>query len=147
MPVSDSATLSSSKADVERNWQLFLELLGWWEFKRRFNRSGNSVSLKPAADIVVIHPAGRFTQANTDAQWRDACVWTLLAHCNHGEKCTGTFRDADHLATFSDDAVTELMQRFATASPAERASARFAPCPPHIAKAWHLGIARRRRGG
>ena len=55
VPVSDSATLRGSKTDVERNWQLFLELLGWWEFKRCFNRSGDSVALKPTADIVVIH--------------------------------------------------------------------------------------------
>ena len=144
-PVSDSATLYGCKDDVQRNWQLFLELLGWWELKRCFNRVGDSVTLKPAADIVVIHPVGRFTQANTDAQWRDACIWTLLAHCNHGNMCTGTFRDADHLATFSDDAVAELMQRFATLGTAERARAPLAPCPPHIAKAWHLGVARRRR--
>ena len=144
-PVSDSATLCGCIDDVQRNWQLFLELLGWWEFKRCFNRSGETVTLKPAPDIVVIHPVGRLTQANTDAQWRDACIWTLLAHCNHGDICKGTFRDADHLATFSDDAVAELMQRFATLGAAERASARLAPCPPHIAKAWHLGVARRRR--
>ena len=113
--------------------------------KRCFNRSGNSVVLKPAADIVVSHPMGRFSQANTDGQWRDACFWTLLAHCNHGESCQGAFRDADHLATFSDDSIAELMQRFATAAPEERLSARLAPCPPHIAKAWHLGMARRKR--
>ena len=101
--------------------------------------------LKPAADIVVIHPVGRFTQATTDAQWRDACFWTLLAHCNHGETCKGTFRDADHLATFSDECVADLMQRFATIAPAERLSARLAPCPPHIANAWHLGMVRRKR--
>ena len=70
--------------------------------------------LKPAPDIVVIHPVGRFTQANTDAQWRDACAWILLAHCNHGDVCKSTFRDADELATFSDDAVAKLTQRFAT---------------------------------
>ena len=70
---------------------------------------------------------------------------TLLAHCNHGVSCHGSLRDADHLATFSDDAIAGLMQRFATATPEERLSARLAPCPPHIAKAWHLGMARRKR--
>ena len=145
VPVYGSATLSGSNGVVEHNWQLFLELLGWWEVKRCFNRSGDSVALKPVADIVVIHPVGRFTQASTDAQWRDACVWTLLAHCNHGGTCKDTFRDADDLATFSDDSVAELMERFATAAPAERLGARLAPCPPHIAKAWHLGVARRKR--
>ena len=84
-PVADSATLAGSKVEVERNWQLFLELLGWWELKRCCKRSGNSAVLKPTPDIVVIHPMGRFSQANTDGQWRGACLWTLLAHCNHGE--------------------------------------------------------------
>ena len=37
-----------------------------------------------------------------------------------------------------------LMERFVLASPAERASSRLAPCPPHIRKAWHLGMARRK---
>ena len=49
------------------------------------------------------------------------------------------------MATFSDDYVADLMQRFATAAPEERLNARLAPCPPHIAKAWHLGMARRKR--
>ena len=37
------------------------------------------------------------------------------------------------------------MERFVTVAPGERLSARLAPCPPHIAKAWHLGMARRKR--
>ena len=36
------------------------------------------------------------------------------------------------------------MERFVLASSAERASSRLAPCPPHIRKAWHLGMARRK---
>jgi len=143
-PVSDSATLAGSKADVGRNWLHFLELLSWWELKRCFNRFGNNVTLVPKAYIVVIHPVGHFGQAKTDGQWRDACFWTLLAHCNHGDMCKCTFRDADHLATFSYDGVVDLMERFATAGPEERVRSRLAPCPPHIAKAWHLGTARRR---
>ena len=94
---------------------------------------------------VVVHPDGRVGQAYTDAQWRDACFWTLMARCNHGEARKGTFRDADHLATFSDDAVADLMQRFVMAAPESRLGARLAPCPPRIANAWFMGIARRRR--
>ena len=128
---------------MARNWQCFLEVLGWWEMKRCFNYQGGTVVLKPAADIVVLHPVGRFAQANTDSQWRDACFWTLVAHCNHGETCAETFRDADHLETFSDESVARLCQRFATATDEERQRVRMAPCPPHVAKAWHLGMARR----
>ena len=88
VPVSDSATLSGSKGVVEHNWQLFLELLGWWEVKRCFNRSGDSVALKPVADIVVIHPVGRFTQASTDAQWRDAVAVHLRCRGSaKGDEC------------------------------------------------------------
>ena len=67
-PVSASASLAGSKADVARNWQCFLEVLGWWEMKRCFNYQGNTVILKPAADIVALHPVGRYAQAITDSQ-------------------------------------------------------------------------------
>ena len=119
----------------------FLEHLSWWELKRY----SNSVVLKPEADAVVVHPVGRFTQARTDAEWKDACFWTLLAHCNHGEQCANTFRDAADLAKLEDAAVLELMQRLVKASEEERVAWRMAPCPPHIAKAWHLGMARREK--
>ena len=36
------------------------------------------------------------------------------------------------------------MERFVLTPSAERASSRLAPCPPHIRKAWHLGMARRK---
>ena len=142
-PVSDSATFSESVQWVHRHWHVFLEQLSWWELKRYFNRYRNSVVLKPQADVVVVHPVGRFPQARTDEQWKEACYWTLLAHCNHGEQCANTFRDAADLATFHDATLAELMQRFVTASSEERAAMRMAPCPPHVAKAWHLGMARR----
>ena len=74
--------------EVERRWPLFLELLSWWECKRAFNISVNTGALNPKPDIVVLHPAGGFAQARTDEQWRDACFWTLMAHCNHGDACT-----------------------------------------------------------
>ena len=140
---SDTATFSDSVPWVQRHWCQFLEQLSWWELKRYFNRCGKSVVVKPKPDVVVVHPVGRFAQARTDAQWKDACFWTLLAHCNHGEQCTTTFRDADHLATFDDAAVAELTQHFVMASSKERADMRMAPCPPHVKKAWHLGMARR----
>ena len=118
--------------------------MSWWELRRYFNRQGKTLVLKPQADVVVVHPVGRFAQARTDAQWKDACHWTLLAHCNHGEMCQNTFRDAEHLGTYSYEATAELMERFVLASSAQRASSRLAPCPPHIRKAWHLGMARRK---
>ena len=142
-PGSASGSFSDSVQWVHRHWPAFLEQLSWWELKRYFNRYRNSVVLKPKADVVVVHPVGRFPQARTDGQWKDACCWTLLVHCNHGEQCTNTFRDAAHLATFEDTAGAELMQRVVMASSEERAALRMAPCPPHIAKAWHLGMARR----
>ena len=45
--------------------------------RRYFNRYGKTVALKPKADIVVVHPVGRFAQARIDEQWKDACFWTL----------------------------------------------------------------------
>ena len=132
--------------EVACNCPRLLGSLGRRELKRCFNRSGDSAVAKPAPDIAVAHPVGRFGQANTDARWRDARFRTLMAHCNHGETCKGAFRGADHLATFTDDAVAELMQRFATAAPEEQLQQRLAPCPPRIAKARHLGVARRSLG-
>ena len=84
VPVSDSAVFSQERPRVDRHWQEFLDRMSWWELKRYFNRQGKSLVLKPQADVVVVHPVGRFTQARTDAEWKDACYWTLLAHCNHG---------------------------------------------------------------
>lgn len=111
--------------------------------KRYFIRDQDSVKLKPKADVVVVHPVGRSPQARTEAQWKGARFWTLLAHCNHGEQRANTFRNAAHLATFEDATVAKLMQRPVTASSEERAAMRMAPCPPHVAKAWHLGTAGR----
>ena len=87
VPVSDSTKFSVQKALVHKRWPEFLELLSWWELKRYFNRQGNTLALKPKADVVVLHPVGRFNKALTDEQWKEACYWTLLAHCNHGDMC------------------------------------------------------------
>ena len=77
-PVSDSASFVSDSVQwVRRHWPVFLEYLSWWELRRYFNRHQMSVVLKPKADVVVLHPVGRFPQARSDAQWKDACFWTL----------------------------------------------------------------------
>ena len=91
--------------------------------------------LKAQADVVIVHPAGRFGQARTDAQWKEACHWTLLAHCNHGEMCKNTFRDSEQLAAHSYEATANLMECFVLSSSEERAKLRLASCPPHIRKA------------
>ena len=95
--------------------------------------------------MVVVHPAGHFTTARTDKQWQDACFWTLLAHCNHGDVCKNTFTDADQLETFSFEQVHALTEFFVMASAQDRLEQRLAPCPPHVRKAWHLGMAKRAR--
>mgnify|MGYP001393261403 FL=1 len=143
-PVSDSATFNEARGFIEDHWQHFLELMSWWELKRYFNRTGNTVSLKPKADVVVVHPVGRFAQARTNEQWTDACFWTLLAYCNHGEACAETFRGAEQSRTMGPEYITMIAERFVTASPNERVDSRMAPCPPHVSKSWHLGMARRK---
>ena len=142
--VSEDDSIVSHMAAVENAWPRYLEKLTWWEFKRYFQRVGSSIKCKRCADVVVVHPVGRFTTAITEAQWRDACYWTLLAHCNHGEACT-TFRDATHLETFTDENIDDLMTLFVTSTPDERAAKRMAECPPHVKKNWQLGIARKQR--
>ena len=108
-PVSDSARFAEQRPYIDRHWGgLFLELMSWWEMRRYFNRQGKTLVLKPQADIVVVHPVGRFAQARTDDQWKEACHWTLLAHCNHGEMCEHTFRDADELETYSYEDTAHL---------------------------------------
>ncbi len=80
-----------------------------------FHRVGPSVKYKTRADVTVAHPIRRLTTALTEAQWRDACYWTLLAVCNHGDLST-TFRNADHLETFTNQEIDNLLSHFATAS-------------------------------
>ena len=143
-PASESTTFLLARGQIHDRWQDFLELTEWWELKRYFNRSGKTVALKPKADVVVVHPGGRFAQARTDEQWTDACFWTLLAYCNHGESCRHTSRGAEDLSSKGPEAITAIAERFVTASPSERSDRRMAPCPPHVAKAWHLGMARRK---
>lgn len=142
--VSENDDLASHMSAVSSAWSSYLETLSWWQFKRYFQRVGPSIKCKRTADVVVLHPVGRFTTASTQAQWRDACYWTLLAHCNHGEPCT-TFCDATHLETFTDEQIDELLTFFVTGAPEERITKRIADCPPHVKKNWQLGVARRQR--
>ena len=100
--VSEDDSIVSHMSAVQKAWPSYLEMLTWWQLKRYFQRVGSNIKCKQRADVVVVHPVGRFITALTQAQWRDVCYWTLLAHCNHGEACT-TFRDANLLETFSDD--------------------------------------------
>ena len=137
-------SLSNHNAAVAESWDHFLHVMGWWQFKRYYNRAGPSIKYKTRADVVVVHPVGRFTTAQTDVQWRDACYWTLLAHCNHGDRCN-TFCNADHLSTFTDSDMDNLVTRFVTATTEERAQRRLAQCPPHVRKNWQLGVARKQR--
>ena len=141
---SEDDSINSHMPAVANAWSTYLEKLTWWQLKRYFQRVGSSIKCKRCADVVVVHPVGRFTTASTEAQWREACYWTLLSHCNHGEACT-TFRDATHLETFTDEDMDSLMTLLVTSTPDERATKRIAECPPHVRKNWQLGIARKRR--
>ena len=51
--------------------------------------------LKPKVDVVVVHLVGRFPEARIEEQWKEACFWTSLSQCNHGEQCAAMFTDAE----------------------------------------------------
>ena len=70
--------------------------------------------------MVVIHPVGRFTTAKTPEQWRDACYWTLLAYCNHGQECRTTFTDAEQFNGLSSEGLEQLAENFIMAPTEER---------------------------
>ena len=142
--VSDSCSLDEQFDAVVESWPKYLDLLSWWQLKRYYNRAGGSITCKPRADVVVVHPAGRFTRADTQEQWLDSCVWTLLGFCNHGDGCQ-TFKDKKHLDDLPAEQVEELMQTFATSTPEERRQRGLVQCPPHICKKWQLGLARKQR--
>ena len=72
VPVSDSAVFSEERPHIDRHWHEFLELMSWWELRRYFNRQGTTLVMKPQADVVAVHPVGRFAQARTNAQWKGA---------------------------------------------------------------------------
>ena len=144
-PVFDSDSFDQHSHDVHQAWPTYLLLMSWWQFKRFFRRSGNSIVCRPKADVVVVHPVGRFTTAKTPEQWRDACHWTLLAYCNHGVDCTATFAGNQQLESMCPDALDQLMQTFAMAPAGERHNKVMTACPPHVRNTWLLGCARRER--
>ena len=149
------ASLVDYYSEVATSWSFYLSLLSWWQFKRYFYRSGTSVKCKSRPAVVVLHPVGRFSTASAPAQWRDACFWTLLAHCNHfpvGEHslqfCGEIFPSLDALQdsnVIPDEKLHELTAFFVMASPEQRAAKQVCSCPPHVRKNWLLGLARRQR--
>lgn len=145
-PVSDSEPLDNHLEAVKKAWPHYLELLSWWQFKRFFNRAGNSITCKPFPDVVVVHPQPRFTTAENRQQWEEACRWALLAYCNHGECCSETtFRDKDQLDSLPSETQTNLMHRFVFAREEARTDQTLTQCPPHIRKKYLRGLARLER--
>ena len=145
-PVADSERLEDNMDGVKVAWPDYVQLLSWWQLKRFFNRAGNSITCKPSPDVVVVHPQPRFTTAENQEQWEQACRWALLAYCNHGECCAEiTFRDKSELDNFPSEKQHELMREFVFASPEERAKQRMTQCPPHIRKKYLRGLARLER--
>ena len=129
-PGSASDTLDAHDSRLGGKWAQYVDLLSVWQFKWYFERNYGTVRPKPRADVVVVHPDGRFTTARDDAQWLDACRWTLLAYCNHGPRCTTTFVDAQHLESFADDMLTDLAERFVMTPQDERLDSKLTACPP-----------------
>ena len=82
-PVLDSDILDDKFPVVEAAWPDYLEFLSMWQLRRYFNTPRNTVACKPRADVVVVHPAPRFTTAKEDSQWLDACNWhiAIMAQC------------------------------------------------------------------
>ena len=142
-PVSDRDSFDAHRNEVKRAWQSYLLLLSWWQSKRFFRRSGMSIVCLNRADVVVVHPVGRFTVAKSAEQWKDACYWSLLAYCNHGSLCSATFTDVQHLDTMPEGEIEQLMQKFVMALAVERAELGITACPPHVRKNWLLGCSRR----
>ena len=79
-PVSENDSMVYHMSAVTKAWPSYLEMLTWWQLKRYFQRVGCSIKCKQRADVVVVHPVGRFTTASTETQWRDACCWGSVRH-------------------------------------------------------------------
>ena len=132
--------------EVESAWPGFLQRLSWWELKRYFIKRGGSLKYKPKADVVIVHPEGRFTTAMTSERWREACVFALMAYCNHGPCCADTtFADLASLEAMAPDDLEALMQDFVQLAGAERKAREMTTCPPHLERNYRLGHARRAR--
>ena len=121
--------------NVEAAWPSYLQLLSWWNLKRYFIRRGGSLKYKPKADVVIVHPEGRFTTAMTAEQWRQACILALMAYCNHGPCCAfTTFADLKSLEDMAPEALEVLMHDFVHLTADERKARVMTSCPPHLGR-------------
>ena len=105
---------------------------------------GNSLLYRLRANVIVVHPTGRFT-TKTPEQWRDASYWTLLAYCNHDVDCLTTFTDAQHLNGMCLEDLQEIILSFIMALAEGGRTMGITACPLHVRKNWLLGVARRER--
>ena len=149
VPVLDGASLNDAGqlATVKVSWPLYLELLSWWQLQRYYIKVQKTVRCKQRADIVTVHPFLQFKNAAAkgSAEWLDACKWMLLGYCNHGEGCGGTFANYQELVQFSEDRLLDLAERFVRTPDDDRFRCRMTKCPPHVAKSYILGQARKQR--
>ena len=139
-------TLEQRMEDVEAAWPIFLQRLSWWELKRYFIKQSGSLKYKPKADIVIVHPEPRFTTAMTSQRWNEACVFALMAYCNHGPCCADTtFADLAALQALPSEELEALMLDFVHLPAGDRKAREMTACPPHLKRNFHLGHARRLR--
>jgi len=125
--------------EVEAAWPDFLQRLSWLNLKRYFIKRGGSLKYKLKADVVIVHPEGRFTTAMTPEQWREACILALIAYCNHGACCASTsFTDLKSLEEMAPDTLEALMQDFVHLKSDERKARFMASCPPHLGMDFRL---------
>ena len=144
--MSSGQTLEARMEDVEAAWPVFLQRLSWWELKRYFMKQSGSLKYKPKADIVIVHPEPRFTTAMTSERWNEACVFALMAYCNHGPSCADTtFADLAALQALSGEDLEALMLDFVHLPASDRKARQMTACPPHLKRNFHLGHARRLR--
>ena len=84
-------------------WVAFRESLSWWEFKLSFKGAGNSLRLKPKADVILISHMPRLNKADNLKEHAAACREALLTFCNHGPN-SRTFQHVsllDEMVTFT----------------------------------------------
>ena len=62
-PVLGGDVLGQHLPKVEKRWGEYLDLLSMWQVRRYFHRVKDSVACKLQADIVIVHPAPRFSTA------------------------------------------------------------------------------------
>ena len=138
--------LGNRTEDVEAAWPVFLKRLSWWQLKRFFMRQSGSLRYKPRADIVIVHPEGRFTTAMTPERWREACIFALMAYCNHGPCCADTtFANLASLEAMAAADLEALMHDFVHCSSSDPKDRDMTACPPHLHRNYQLGHSRRVR--